>query len=323
MYRNDGDGSFTEVTIEAGIENPNGRAMSAVAADIDGDGLLDVYVANDAMENYYYRGDGKGHFVNDALLRGLAFGQMGQGVSSMGPATGDIDRDGWLDILIPDMHYGSLLVHNDGLYEDHIVRSKLAVICGQYTGWGGVLVDYDNDGYLDVFISNGNAHHEYTEDPVLARNDGKGGFVDVARESGEFFAEKYVSRGTAYADFDDDGDVDLLVVDLNGGVHLLRNDGGNRNNWLKLDVRVSGGAGTAIGARVAVTAGGLKQIDDIVAVRGYLAQNDPRAHFGLGAATKADLVQIRWPDGRTKRLKDVPANQILRILPEDDSDQSS
>jgi len=160
-----------------------------------------------------------------------------------------------------------------------------------------------------------------TEDAVLALNDGKGGFVDVARESGDFFGEKYVSRGTAYADFDDDGDVDLLVVDLNGSPHLLRNDGGNRNNWLKLDVRASGGTRTAIGARVVVTAGGLRQIDDIVAVRGYLAQSDPRAHFGLGDATKADLVEIRWPDGKTKLLKDVPANQIVKILPEEDSGQ--
>ena len=192
LYRNNGDGTFTDVTKEAGVANPGGRAMSAVAADLNNDGWMDLYVANDSMENYYYENQRDGTFVEKALELGLAFGQNGQGVSSMGPAVADVDGDGNLDILIPDMDYGSLLSKQGGFYVDLIGRSGLAVICGQYTGWGAVLFDYDNDGYPDVFIANGNAHHEYPEDAVLARNDGKGVFVDVARESGDFFQTKWV-----------------------------------------------------------------------------------------------------------------------------------
>jgi len=236
----------------------------------------------------------------------------------MGPAVGDVNRDGFLDVFIPDMDYMSLLVYRDGMYEDQVDRSNIAVICGQYTGWGGVLFDYDNDGFLDVFVANGHPHHEYPENAVLARNTGKGAFVDVARQAGDYFGtSKWYSRGTAYADIDDDGDLDLLVMDLNGHPHLLRNDGGNRvNHWLEIDVRRADGKPPAIGARVTVTAAGRKMIDDIVPVRGYLSQNDPRAHFGLGKAEKADLVEVRWPDGRTRQLKDVAANQILVVTPE-------
>ncbi len=187
------------------------------------------------------------------------------------------------------------------------------MICGQYTGWGAVLFDYDNDGHTDVFIANGNAHHEYAEDAVLARNDGKGVFVDVARESGEFFQKKWSSRGATWADFDDDGNLDLVVVDTSGPPHLLRNGGGTGNHWLTLDARTKGGTRTAIGARVTVVAGGLTQFQDVIGVSGYLSQGDTRAHFGLGAAETADLVQVRWPDGTTSEWKDVKADQVLRV----------
>ena len=143
--------------------------------------------------------------------------------------------------MIPDMDYGSLLSKKGGFYQDLVDRSGLAVICGQYTGWGAVLFDYDNDSHTDLFIANGNAHHEYSEDPVLARNDGKGVFVDVARGAGDFFQKKWVSRGATWADFDDDGNVDLVVVDTSGVPHLLRNEGGTGHHWLKVDARVKGG----------------------------------------------------------------------------------
>ena len=190
LYRNNGDGTFTDVTKKAGVYNPGGRAMSAVAADLNDDGWMDIYVANDSMENYYYENKGDGTFAEKALGLGLAVNENGQGVSSMGPAVADVDGDGSLDILIPDMDYGRLLSKRSGFYEDLIGPSGLAVICGQYTGWGAVLFDYDNDRHADVFIANGNAHHEYAEDAVLARNTGKGVFVDVARESGELLPDQ-------------------------------------------------------------------------------------------------------------------------------------
>lgn len=316
LYRNNGDGTFTDVTKEVGLYNSGGRAMSATVADLNNDGLLDLYVTNDAMENYFYQNTGKGTFEERALRMGLAFGEGGQGVSSMGPAVGDVDRNGYLDIYIPDMGYGCLLVNRGGYFEDRTAPSKLAVVCGQYTGWGGLLLDYDNDGYLDVFVANGNAHHEYTEEDVLMRNDGTGKFIDVAKQSGDYFKAKYVGRGSAFADYDNDGDLDLLVVNLNDSPRLLRNDGGNRNRWLTVAVKLPGGKSDAIGARVTVRTGKLRQIHDVIPTTGYLSQGDPRAHFGLGKAEKADLVEIRWPDGRTTRLKNVTANQFLTVVQE-------
>ena len=314
LYRNNGDGTFTDVTKEAGLFNPNGRAMSATVADLNNDGYLDFYITNDAMENYYFRNTGKGTFESKGLTMGLAFGEGGQGVSSMGPAIGDVDRDGWLDIYIPDMGYGCLLMNRKGYFEDCTAPTKLAVVCGQYTGWGGLLFDYDCDGYLDVFVANGNAHHEYTEEDVLMRNDGTGNFVDVADKSGAYFREKYVGRGATYGDYDNDGDLDLLVINLNDTPRLLRNDGGNSNNWLILEVKLAGGKSDAVGARVTVTTGSLTRIRDLIPVTGYLSQADPRCHFGLGKRAVADVVEIRWPNGRTTKLTDVKANQVLTVI---------
>ena len=314
MYRNNGDGTFTNVTKAAGMHNPGGRGMSATIADLDNDGLLDVFVANDAMENYCYRNLGKGVFKNEALVWGLAFGDGGQGVSSMGPTIGDIDRDGRLDIYVPDMGYGCLQMNRGKYFEDRTAQSKLAVVCGQYTGWGGLLLDYDNDGYLDVFIANGNAHHEYTEEDVLMRNNGKGGFTDVAAKSGDYFRQKYVGRGAARGDFDNDGDLDLLVVNLNSSPKLLRNDNKTQNRWLTVACKLAGGKSDAIGARVTVKTGGLVQIQDIIPVTGYLSQSDPRAHFGLGKSQKADSVEVRWPDGQKTKLENVSSNQMLKVV---------
>ncbi len=314
LYRNNGDGTFTDVTEEAGVVDTNGRGMSATVADLDNDGLLDIYVANDGTDNFYYRNLGNGRFENEALIRGLAFGEGGQGVSSMGPVVGDINHDGWLDVYVPDMGYGCLLMNKEGFFEDWTSRSSLAVICGQYTGWGGVLFDLDNDGHLDLFIANGNSHFEYAEEDVLVRNDGRGNFTDIAVDSGPYFHEKYVGRGATFGDYDNDGDIDILVINLNNPPRLLRNDGGNRQHWLTLDIRRSNGLSTAIGARVTVTAGGIVQTRDVVPVVGYLSQSDPRCHFGLGQATKADLVEIRWPGGQRTELKDVAADQFLTVV---------
>ncbi|MHA2314740.1 MAG: CRTAC1 family protein [Candidatus Hermodarchaeia archaeon] len=321
LYRNNGDGTFTDVTKEAGIFKPNGRAMSATVADLNNDGFLDIYVPNDAMENYHFKNKGEGKFEEDSLEMGMAFGEGGQGVSSMGPAIGDVDRDGWLDIYIPDMGYGCLLINRKDYFEDRTTPTNLAVVCGQYTGWGGILFDYDCDGYLDVFVANGNAHHEYTEEDIIMRNDGTGSFMDVAEKSGTYFREKNVGRGATYGDYDNDGDLDLLVINLNDTPRLLRNDGGNKNNWLIIQVRLPGGKSDAIGARVTVTAGSLIQLRDLIPVTGYLSQADPRCHFGLGNATQADTVEIRWPNRQTTKLKDVKANQILTVIQESPIEQ--
>ncbi|UCE62221.1 MAG: CRTAC1 family protein [Phycisphaerales bacterium] len=314
LYRNNGDGTFTDVTKETGVYFPDGRAMSATATDLNGDGSMDIYVANDATPNCYFVSNGKGQFRNEAMERGLAFGEGGQGASSMGPVVGDVDGDGLLDVYIPDMGYGCLLSNKGEWFVDVTAPSNLAVICGQYTGWGGGLFDYDNDGHLDIFIANGNAHHEYTEEDVLVRNDGKGKFTDVAKKSGSYFREKFVGRGAAFADYDNDGDVDILVMNLNGPAKLLRNDGKTGNHWLTIVPRLARTKVSAIGARVAVTAGGKRMVREVVGVTGYLSQSDPRAHFGLGRATQVDQVEILWPGGKTTKLENVKADQILDVF---------
>jgi hypothetical protein len=236
----------------------------------------------------------------------------------MGPVAGDVDGDGAFDLFVPDMGYGTLLMNRAGQFEDRTADSKLALICGQYTGWGGILFDFDNDGDLDTFISNGNAHHEYSEEDVLAANDGRGNFTDISVDSGRYFHEKYVGRGATWGDYDNDGDIDLLVVNLNSSPRLLRNDGGNQGNWLKVEVYLADGKREAIGARVIVGPEGARQVAGVVGVMGYLSQGDTRPHFGLGGRTKADSVTIRWPDGTKKVLRNVQANQILRVVQDAD-----
>jgi len=316
LYRNNGDGTFTDVTKEVGMWKPNGRAMSVTAADFNNDGRMDVFTANDAMENYFFEGAPNGKFVEKALEIDLAFSEHGQGVSSMGPYFGDINRDGWFDVFVPNLNYVSLFVYNPQrkAYDNRNDAAGLATILGQYAGWGSVIFDYDHDGWPDIFTVHGNAHHEYVQEDSLVRNKGNGTFEDVSRRAGAYFNEKYVGRGASWADIDNDGDIDLLVINLNDAAKLLRSDGASAKPWLMVDARLKfpTGSRTAIGARVTVTANGIRMIDDVNPVRGYLSQGDPRLHFGLAGAQQAD-VEIRWPDGVTERLAGVKANQVLKL----------
>jgi hypothetical protein len=313
LYRNNGDGTFTDVSKEAGIVKTNGRAMSSTVADINNDGWLDIYVANDGTENFYYENLRNGTFEEKGMFLGLAFGEHGQGVSSMGPFVGDINRDGLLDVYIPDMGYSSLLVNQGEFFEDHTTRSKLAITCGQYTGWGGLLIDFDNDSDLDLFVANGAAHHEFTEEDVLMKNLGDGIFEDVSRESGDYFLTEHVGRGSSFADIDNDGDLDILVLNLNDQAVLLRNDGGNGNNWLKVIPVIKEGGLPVYGTRVTVSSGGIKMIEDLIPVRGYLSQIDARPNFGLGGSTEADI-SIKWPDGSLQELMNIKANQAITVV---------
>ncbi len=316
LYRNNGDGTFTDVTKEAGLYQPDGRAMSVTAADFNNDGRLDLFVANDAMENHFFLATGKGTFVEKALESGVAYGENGQGVANMGPVTGDVNRDGLLDVFIPNLNYCILFQQGPRGFQDRTHQTGLSVPLAQYAGWGAVLFDYDNDGWLDIFVVHGNAHHEYVQEDTLMRNKCDGTYEDVSARSGPYFQQKYVGRGAAWADYDNDGDVDLLVVNLNDYAKLLRNDGGNRNHWLAVDARLKFPTGerSAIGARVTVTSGSVRQLEDLVPMRGYLSQGDPRLYFGLGQAEYADAVEIRWPDGAVEKHQKVKANQWLKLL---------
>ena len=313
LYRNNGDGTFTDVTKEAGLWNPSGRGMSAVACDFNGDSHPDIFVTNDAGANNLWINDGKGHFTDKAVEMGVAFGEGGQGVSHMGPFVADLDRNGLLDVLVPDMRYGSLYRQvRPGFFMDTSSQSGMAVMCGQYAGWGGLLCDFDNDGYPDLFVANGDPHHLYIQESVIARNDGKGRFIDMADVSGDYFKKKFVGRGAAFADFTNDGSIDILVNTINGPPHLLHNNGNNQN-WLKVvPVRKDTGA-IALGGTVTVKANGMTMLQPVIGVNGYLTSSDPRPNFGLGKADMAESVEILWPDGQKTTLHNVAANQILKV----------
>ncbi len=313
LWRNRGDGTFENVTKAAGLA-ASGRAMGVAACDIDGDGHQDLFVANDGMENYLYRNTGKGGFENIALKTGTAFGQNGEATSAMGPEFGDFDLDGRIDLLVPDMGYGCLYRNTArGFFEEKSAALGVARVLGQYTSWSGNFADFDNDGWLDIFIANGDAHHLEAEEDILLHNDGGTRFVDVSAASGKDFQAKGVGRGSAVADIDNDGDLDLLVLNINGPPRLYRNDGGNRGNWLIIDLVGTAGNRDAIGARIRVTVGEKTQTRDIRSSSGYLSQSDLRAHFGLGTAARADRVEIRWPNGAIQELTAVDANQVLRV----------
>ena len=314
LYRNKGDGTFEDVTRAAGVYSTKGRAMGVAACDIDDDGDEDLYVANDGMENYLYRNHGNGTFEEIALRTGTAFGQNGEATSAMGPEFGDFDGDGLIDLLVPDMGYGCLYRNTGkGFFEEKSAEMGIAAVLGQYTSWSGNFLDYDHDSVLDVFIVNGDAHHLEPEEDTLFRGKGGRSFVDVSGASGPAFKLKAVGRGSAAGDLDDDGDLDLLVLNLNGPARLYRNDGGNRGNWIM--VRTVGTASNrdGIGARVRVKSGATTQVRDIRSSSGYLSQGDFRAHFGVGKSKKVDRIEVRWPSGRTSTLDNVKVNQVITV----------
>ncbi len=314
LYRNNGDGTFTDVTKEMGMWKPDGRSMSVTAADFNNDGKLEVFSTNDAMENYYFELNSKGGYEEKAIELNVAYSENGQGVAHMGPVVGDLNRDGLLDIFIPDLSYCSLLIQRpDGKGFDYKTnRSGLAVTMGQYAGWAAMMFDYDHDGWLDIFTTHGNAHHEYAQENTIVRNKGDGTFEDVSVSAGAHFKEKHVGRGGTGVDFNNDGRMDLVVVNVNANAVLLRNDTPGPNHWLTVTPRLKFSTGTrdAYGARVIVEANGIKMIEDMIPTRGYLSAQDPRLNFGLGKADKANL-EIRWPDGKVEQFKDVKADRFV------------
>ncbi len=320
FYRNNGDGTFADVTEKVKMLN-EGRAMGVLATDYNGDGFVDVFVANDAMENFLYKNNGDGTFTDVGLESGVAFSEFGDATASMGGDFGDFDLDGDFDLLVPDMSYNSLYRNlGNGNFEDVSASVGLAEISGQYWSWGGDFFDYDNDGDQDILICNGNGHRlEGTQEELLLMNVQEAGevggriFRDVAGQSGQYFRHKSVSRGMATADYDNDGDLDVFVLNLDQPSILLRNDGGNRNNWLMVHLIGTKSNRDALGAKVVVRAGKLSQTEEKKSATSYLSQNDQRLHFGLGNRTKADEVVITWPSGQKQRLKNVKANQVVTI----------
>ena len=313
LYRNRGDGTFEDVSARVGIGRP-GRAMAVAAADFDADGDDDIYVTNDAMENYLFRNEGGKRFEEIALSAGVAFNGMGDQTASMAAEFGDYDRDGRLDLFVSDNALSSLF-HNEGggHFSDVGPQAGIAQASAQFVGWGAFLFDYDNDGDLDIFKVNSDLSRLFGQEDQVYENLGAGKFRDVSDALGEYFGEERMGRGAAPADYDNDGDLDVFIVNLNERAVLLRNEGGNRRGYL--EVRLAGKAGNrdGVGARVEVQAGGRTQVAEKVASGGYLSQRDPRLHFGLGEETSVQRLRIVWPSGRTQELRDVRAGQILTV----------
>ena len=328
VYRNDGNGAFTDVSSASGVAALRGNGMGVVVADYDGDGKPDVFVANDTMPNFLFHNEGGMRFTETGLASGLAVGADGKARAGMGIDTGDYDGDGNLDVVITNLDFEMHSLYRGlarGLFSYDTVQSGIGFPTLPFVGFGVAFLDVDNDAALDIAVANGHildnaplfrTGSTYMQRKLLFRNLGNRRFGEVGRIAGPAFAAERVSRGLAAGDIDNDGDLDLLVNNNGQDAELLRNDlqqGANRANALLVRLRGAGMNTDAIGARVRLTAGPRTQIRDIKAGSSYLSQSDLRAHFGLGTATRADRIDVVWPSGRTESVDNVAANQIVTI----------
>ena len=320
LYRNNGDGTFTDVSQKAGVADANGfYGLGVISSDFDQDGLIDIFVANDSTPNFHYRNNGDGTFKEIGFTAGTAVNENGSEQGSMGVTVADYDHDEKLDLFITNFadEY-NVLYHNDGRnsFTDLSYAAKLAAVSLPHVGWGTKFFDYDNDGWVDLFVANGHVYPQlpnYRQPKLLHRNNRDGTFTEVSLEFGAVFTENRASRGVAFGDLDNDGDVDLVINELDGNPQLLRNDGGNMNNSILIKTIGVKSNRSGIGARVKVVSGDLTQIDEVRSGDSYISQSDQRLHFGLEKRGKVDLIEIRWPSGLVDKLTDVRANRILVV----------
>ncbi len=325
VYRNDGDGTFADVSDESGVAARAGTGMGIVCGDYDNDGDTDVFVCNDVMGNYLFENDGTGNFSEVALIVGVAYNFSGTWLSSMGVDCGDYDNDSLLDFFMTD-YQGELpaLYRNSGrgFFEDATLRARAGMKALPHVNWGTGFVDFDNDGDRDIFIANGHLQDnievrddtaEYQARNNLLMNNGQGRFVDVSESGGDGMRVKLSSRGTGFDDLDNDGDIDVVVLNSRREPTILKNDTENDNHWLQLRLRGDRSNRDGVGARVIVTAGDLIQVDEVHAGRGYQSHSGRRLHFGLGKHKRVDRIEVRWIGGAVDILKDVAVDQLVTI----------
>ncbi|HAX93054.1 MAG TPA: CRTAC1 family protein [Bacteroidales bacterium] len=314
LYHNNGDGTFENVSAAMGIADIDGRAMGVGSADYDADGWVDIYVANDHTHNYLWHNVEGKRFEDRGVMSGTAFSQAGEATVSMSVDFADYNFDGLLDLFVSDDTYCSLYENlGNGVFSDKGIASNISMAAAQFVGWSSSFVDYDNDGDVDIFKTNGALKHLYGQEDQLFQNEGDGTFRDVSLELGEYFHRELVGRGACIGDYDNDGDLDIFIINLNDKAVFLRNDKGNNNNWLILKLTGTTSNRDGIGARVKVTAGGKTQTAQKKSTTGYLSQNDPRMHFGLAQSTNVDKIEIIWPSGKSQILENLDSNQIVEI----------
>jgi hypothetical protein len=324
LYHNNGDGTFTDVSQQSGVARASGSyPMTAVAADYDNDGWPDIYVACDSTPSWLFRNQRDGTFREEALERGIALSEDGMEQAGMGIGIGDYDLDGNLDIF--KTHFSddtNVLYRNDGKgnFDDVTIRAGIGVET-RFVGWGTGMVDLDNDGHPDLFLVTGSVYPEverqlpaypFKTPRLVFRNLGEGRFEELIEEAGVAVASTHASRGCAFGDFDNDGDVDVVVINLNEPPSLLRNDVSGQGRWLKVLLEGVKSNRSAIGARVIAQYGGRSHAQEVTAQSSFYSANDRRLHFGLGTAATADLT-VRWPNGTSEKIGAVPANHLIVI----------
>jgi len=324
LYRNNGDGTFTDVSQQAGIAQATKcYGMTVVAADLDEDGWTDIYVACDSTPSLLFMNNHDGTFREEGVLRGVALSDDGEEQAGMGVGIGDYALDGHLDLF--KTHFAddaNALYHNDGKgYFDDVTSSSRVGVETRYVCWGAGIVDLDNDGHPDLFMVTGNVYpeveHTLSQYPkkgprVVFRNLGNGTFEELIDAAGPGVAQPHCSRGCAFGDFDNDGDIDILVINLNENPSLLRNDLAGKQNWIKVKLEGVKSNRSAIGARVIARYGGKTQAQCVVSQSSFYSSNDPRLHFGLGNSASV-AVEVHWPSGLVDSFKSLPVNELITL----------